>query len=68
VTLKQSVWLMSIQEIARLQTKPRHVDIHNHWSRQEVFRKRINVVYTKSEDIIADGLMKVLPKEGFYTV
>ena len=53
------------EEIARLQTKLRHVDIHNHWLRQEVLRKRINVVHTKSKDMIADGLTKVLPKEDF---
>ena len=53
------------EEIARLQTKLRHVDIHNHWLRQEVFLKRINVVHTKSKDMIADGLTKVLPKEDF---
>ena len=53
------------EEIARMQTKLRHVDIHNHWVRQEVFRKRINVVHTKSKDMIADGLTKVLPKEDF---
>jgi hypothetical protein len=53
------------QEITRLQTKLRHVDIHNHWLRQEVLLKRINVVHTKSKDMIADGLTKVLPKEDF---
>jgi hypothetical protein len=53
------------EEITRLQTKLRHVDIHNHWLRQEVFLKRINVVHTKSKDMIADGLTKVLPKEDF---
>ena len=53
------------EEIARLQTKLRHVDIHNHWLRQEVVLKRINVVHTKSGGVIADGLTKVLPKEDF---
>ena len=53
------------EEIAKLQTKLRHVDIHNHWLRQEVTRNRINVVYTKSKDMIADGLTKVLLAEKF---
>jgi hypothetical protein len=53
------------EEIAKLQTKLRHVDIHNHWLRQEVMRNRINVVYTKSRDMIADGLTKVLLAEKF---
>jgi hypothetical protein len=53
------------EEITRLQTKLRHVDIHNHWLRQEVFQKRIRVVHTKSRDMIADGLTKALPNEDF---
>jgi Reverse transcriptase (RNA-dependent DNA polymerase) len=53
------------QEIARLQTKLRHVDIHNHWLRQEATNGRINVSYTPSEDMIADGLTKALPREPF---
>jgi len=53
------------EEIAKLQTKLRHVDIHNHWLRQEVMRNQINVVYTKSRDMIADGLTKVLLAEKF---
>ncbi|KAH7465077.1 hypothetical protein FOMA001_g13637 [Fusarium oxysporum f. sp. matthiolae] len=48
-------------EIATLKTKLRHVDIHNHWLRQEVQRGRIQVNYTKSTDMIADGLTKALP-------
>lgn len=53
------------EEITRLQTKLRHVDIHNHWLRQEVLQKRIRVVHTKSRDMIADGLTKALPTEDF---
>jgi hypothetical protein len=52
------------EEIARLQTKLRHVDIHNHWLRQEAYQGRISVVYVKSEDMIADGLTKALPADG----
>jgi hypothetical protein len=48
-----------------VQTKLRHVDIHNHWLRQEIFQKRIRVVHTKSKDMIADGLTKVLTNEDF---
>jgi hypothetical protein len=53
------------EEIIRLQTKLRHVDIHNHWLRQEVLQKRIRVVHTKSKDMIADGLTKALPNKEF---
>lgn len=48
-------------EIATLRTKLRHVDIHNHWLRQEVQRGKIQVKYVKSTDIVADGLTKALP-------
>jgi Reverse transcriptase (RNA-dependent DNA polymerase)/GAG-pre-integrase domain len=51
-------------DIARLQTKLRHVDIHNHWLRQEVQRQSIIVQYTPSEQMIADGLTKALLKDG----
>ena len=42
----------------------RHVDIHNHWLRQEVQRQSIIVQYTPSEQMIADGLTKALLKDG----
>jgi hypothetical protein len=45
--------------MTRLQTELRHVDIHNHWLRQE---GRINVVYVKSKATIADGFYE---REGF---
>jgi hypothetical protein len=40
------------EEITKLQTKLQHVDVHNHWLRQEVNRGRINVTYTKSHEMI----------------
>jgi hypothetical protein len=49
------------EDTARLQTKLRHVDIHNHWLRQEVARKVIKVEYTPSDNMIADGFTKSLP-------
>ena len=47
-------------EIATLKTQLRHVDIHNHWLRQEVMEDRIKVVYTPSALMMADGLTKAL--------
>ena len=64
---KQTIRLVT-EEVSRLQTKLRHVDIHNHWIRQEVTTGRIRVEYVPSSDMIADGLTKVLPGnkwEGF---
>lgn len=44
-------------------TKLRHVDIHQHWLRQEVQEKRINIRWTSSATILADGLTKSLPPQ-----
>lgn len=57
---KQTIRLLT-EEVARLKTKLRHVDIHNHWLRQEVGRKTIRVEYIKSARMTADGFTKVLP-------
>jgi hypothetical protein len=48
------------REGARLTTKLRHVDIHNHWLRQEVQEGRLQVYYTPTKEMIADGLTKAL--------
>jgi hypothetical protein len=49
------------KETSKLQTKLRHVDIHNHWLRQEVQRGTISVEYIPSTSMPADGLTKALP-------
>jgi hypothetical protein len=46
--------------VATLQTKLRHVDIHNHWLRQEAQNGRLRVEYTQSKRMMADGLTKAL--------
>jgi hypothetical protein len=48
-------------EITTLKTKLRHVDIHNHWLRQEVQEGTIKVEYTPTAQMMADGLTKALP-------
>jgi hypothetical protein len=48
------------QVVNALHTRLRHVDIHNHWLRQEVAEGRIDVTYTPTDDIVADGLTKAL--------
>jgi hypothetical protein len=50
-------------DLALLNTKLRHVDIHNHWLRQEAQAKTIEVTYTPTNDMIADGLTKTLSKD-----
>jgi len=48
-----------------LKTQLRHVDIHNHWLRQEVMGDRIEVTYTPSSALMADGLTKALQGPKF---
>jgi len=52
-------------EIATLKTQLRHVDIHNHWLRQEVMEDRIEDVHTPSARLMADGLTKALQGPKF---
>ena len=52
-------------DIAKLQTKLRHVDIHNHWLREAASRQQIRVDYTPTKSMLADGLTKALPADGF---
>ena len=48
------------EEVATLKTQLRHIDIHNHWLRQEVEKGAVQVVYTESAELMADGLTKAL--------
>jgi hypothetical protein len=57
---KQTIRLVN-ENTSQLTTKLRHVDIHNHWLRQEVQRRKIRVIYTPTNDMIADGFTKSLP-------
>jgi hypothetical protein len=61
---QQTIRLVT-SEIASLQTRLRHVDIHNHWLRQEVQENRIDVTYTPTNDMIADGFTKPLQAAKF---
>ena len=49
----------------KLTTKLRHVDIHQHWLRQEIQNKRIRLQWTPSAEMVADGLTKPLPPQRF---
>jgi hypothetical protein len=55
----QTIGLVT-KETATLQTKLRHVDIHNHWLREAVEKGQIIVSYMPSKDMVADGLTKAL--------
>jgi hypothetical protein len=59
---KQTVRLLT-SEAPQLQTKLRHVDIRQHWLRQEVQEGRIPVEWVATADMAADGLTKLLPRQ-----
>ena len=46
-----------------LSTKLRHVDIHQHWLRQEVQASRIQIDWVPTHQMPADGLTKPLPQQ-----
>ena len=48
-----------------LHTRTKHIDIQHHYIRDEVTRGRINLVYTPTELMLADGLTKPLSSVKF---
>jgi len=59
---KQTIRLLTTDN-PQLTTKLRHVDIHNHWLRQEVQRGNIHINWIPSAQMPADGLTKALPRQ-----
>lgn len=53
------------EEIAHLQIKLRHVDIHNHWLCQKIRDEQITVEHVSIKRMIANKLTKVLPWSEF---
>jgi hypothetical protein len=53
------------EDTAKLITKLRHVDIHQHWLRQEYAMKRVMFEWKPTKEMIADGLTKALPRQKF---
>ena len=51
------------EEALKLATKLRHVDIHNHWLRQESEERRVSFQWVPTESMLADGLTKALPRQ-----
>ena len=44
-----------------IQTRLRHIDIRNHWLREKVQNKEINVRWVVTDDMTSDGFTKPLP-------
>lgn len=47
----------------KLQTKLKHVRIHQLWVRQEVQQNRLLITWLPTKDMLADGLTKILPRQ-----
>ena len=61
---QQTIRLVN-NELPRLRTALRRVDIHNNWARQEFQNKTFTVNYLQTDDMPADGLTKALLKSKF---
>ena len=61
---KQTIRLVA-QELQRLRTALRHVDVHQCWVRQEVQRGTFAVDYIETSKMAADGLTKILNRAKF---
>lgn len=59
---RQTLRLLT-REDPQFHTKLRHIDIQHHWLRQEIFAKRIHVEWISTQDMPADGLTKILPRQ-----
>lgn len=53
------------EDTAKLVTKLRHVDIHQHWLRQEYATGRVLFEWKATTEMIADGLTKALQRKKF---
>ena len=62
----QTVRLL-VTKAPKLVTKLRHVDVHQHWLRQEVEARSINIQWISTTDMPADGMTKALPKQKHKT-
>ncbi len=53
------------EQIPRLRTQLRHVDIHNAWVRQQVLQKVVQIQHLPTAKMPADGLTKPLSRANF---
>jgi hypothetical protein len=53
------------EESAKLKTKLRHVDVHNHWLRQKITEQNINLLWESLQRTLANGLTKPLSPTKF---
>ena len=60
----QTMRLLTSDE-PQLNTKLRHVDIHQHWLRERVQKEDIDIAWVPTRDMKADGFTKPLPRQRF---
>lgn len=58
----QTVRLL-LKESPKLVTKLKHIDIHQHWLRQEVEHRNVKINWISTYDMPADGFTKALPRQ-----
>ena len=58
----QTIRLM-LKETPRLVTKLKHIDIHQHWLRQEIATGGLNIQWISTDSMPADGFTKALPRQ-----
>jgi hypothetical protein len=59
---QQTVGIVT-KEQDKLSTKLKHVDIHQSWVRQEVEAHRLHVQWRSTNQMPADGMTKILPRQ-----
>jgi hypothetical protein len=59
---KQTIRLL-VKDVPILMTKLKHVDILHHWLREQVQAKKITVSWVPTNQMVADGLTKALPRQ-----
>ena len=59
---EQTVGIVT-KEQDKLSTKLKHVDIHQNWVRQEVQQNRLHVKWRSTNQMPADGMTKILPRQ-----
>jgi len=59
---QQTIGILT-KDLLKLTTKLWHVDIHQHWLRQEVQEKRLRINWVPTARMPADGLTKTLPRQ-----
>jgi uncharacterized membrane-anchored protein len=57
---KQTIWLVN-EKTSQLTTKLQHIDIHNYRLQQEAQNGKVKIIYTPTNNMIADSFTKFLP-------